>query len=70
MIKFTDVIFDTLTEEVKNKKLFGKLMDNWRNEKPNITDEEGEELFNSFQRIQGGLRPDLPQVFTFLSRFD
>ena len=26
MIKFTDVIFDTLTEEVKNKKLFQKLL--------------------------------------------
>lgn len=70
MIKFTDVIFDTLTEEVKNKKLFAKLMDNWRNQKPNITDEEGEELFNSFARIQGGLRPDIAQVYTFLNRFD
>jgi hypothetical protein len=69
-MKFTEILFETLTEEVKNKKLFATLMDKWRTEKPNITEEEGEELFNRFARIQGNLRPDLPQVFTFLSRYD
>jgi hemin uptake protein HemP len=69
-MKFTEILFSTLTEEVKNKKLFNTLMDKWRTEKPNITDEEGEELFNLFGRIQGNLRPDLPQVFTFLNRYD
>lgn len=70
MIKFTDVIFDTLTEEVKNKKLFNTLMNNWRTENPAITDEEGEEMLNIFSRIKDNLRPDLPQVYTFLNRFD
>jgi len=69
-MKFTDLVFQTLLEEVKNKKLFSLLMDNWRKERPNITDEEGEKLFYDFERIKGGLRPDLAQVYTFLSRYD
>ena len=69
-MRFTDLLFQTLLEEVKNKKLFSLLMDNWRKERPNITDEEGEKLFYDFERIKGGLRPDLAQVYTFLSRYD
>lgn len=69
-MKFTDIILNTLTEEVKNKRLFSALMDNWRTEKPNITEKEGEELFNGFAKIQGNLKPELPQVYTFLSRYD
>ena len=69
-MRFTEILFDTLLEEVKNKKLFNTLMDIWKTEKPNITDEEGEKLFYEFARIQDGLRPDRPQVYTFLSRYD
>jgi len=69
-MKFTELLFETLTEEVKNKKLFTTLMNKWREEKPDITEEEGEELFNNFAKIQGNLREDLPQVYTFLSRYD
>ena len=69
-MRFTEILFDTLLEEVKNKKLFNSLMDIWRTERPNITDEEGENLFYNFARIKDGLRPDRPQVFTFLSRYD
>ncbi len=69
-MRFTDLLFQTLLEEVKNKALFTKLMSGWRQQKPNLTDEEGEEIFNAFARIQNGLRPDLPQVYTFLTKFD
>ena len=69
-MKFREIINETLTEEVKNKRLFYTLMEKWKTENPNITEEEGEILFNSFNKIQGNLRPDLPQVFTFLNRFD
>jgi hypothetical protein len=69
-MRFTDLLFQTLLEEVKNKKLFNRLMDIWKTEKPNITDEEGEELYTAFARIQDGLRLDRPQVYTFLNRYD
>jgi len=69
-MRFTEILFDTLLEEVKNKKLFNTLMDIWKTERPNITDEEGERLFYDFAKIKEGLRPDRPQVFTFLSRYD
>jgi len=45
-MRFTDLLFQTLLEEVKNKALFTKLMSGWRQQKPNLTDEEGEEIFN------------------------
>jgi hypothetical protein len=69
-MKFRDIVIDTITEEVKNKRLFNTLMEKWKTENPNITDEEGEILYNGFTKIQGNLRPDLPQVYTFLNRFD
>ncbi len=69
-VELEDEMMDTLLEEVKNKALFTKLMSGWRQQKPNLTDEEGEEIFNAFARIQNGLRPDLPQVYTFLTKFD
>jgi hypothetical protein len=69
-MKFKDIVIDTITEEVKNKRLFNTLMEKWKTENPNITEEEGEILFNKFNKIQGNLRPDLPQVYTFLNRFD
>ncbi len=70
MIKFEGLVHDVLLEEIKNKKLFNNLMARWTNEDPNVTPERGEELITKFQQIQNGLRPDRPQVVSFLSRFD
>jgi hypothetical protein len=59
-----------LDEQVENKKLFSALMQKWRTEKPDLTDEQGEKLFFRFQEIKNALNPKLPQVASFLSRFD
>lgn len=76
-MKFQELIFDTLTEELKNKKVADALMLKWNDEfkqlNPgvgDITKEEIDRVYDIFARIQGGLRPDLPQVVTFLYHFD
>lgn len=69
-MKIEGVFKQILDEEVQNKKLFNALMLKWREEKENLTDTEGEKLFNRFQEIKNGLNPKLPQVASFLNRFD
>jgi len=46
------------------------IFDKWKLEKPNLSPDETEKLITVFQRIQNGLKPEKPQVFSFLSRFD
>jgi len=69
-MKFNELITDVIYEEIKNKKLFNALLDKWKLEKPNLSPDETEKLITVFQRIQNGLKPEKPQVFSFLSRFD
>jgi len=69
-MKFNEIITNVIYEEIKNKKLFNALMDKWKMEKPNLSPDEAETLITSFQRIQNGLKPEKPQVFSFLNRFD
>lgn len=69
-MKIKNLLHDVLVESVKNKKLFELLMTKWKQEKPNLTPEEGEALYNEFQRIKEGLLPNRPQVISFLYRFD
>jgi hypothetical protein len=76
-MKFQELIFGAITEELKNKKLADALMIKWNDEfkqlNPDvgdITKQEIDRIYDIFARIQGGLRPDLPQVTTFLNHFD
>jgi hypothetical protein len=69
-MKFNEIITNVIYEEIKNKKLFNALMDKWKMEKPNLSPDEVETLITTFQRIQNGLKPEKPQVFSFLNRFD
>lgn len=69
-MKFNQIITDVIYEEIKNKKLFNALLEKWRTEKPNLSPEETEKLITVFQRVQNGLKPEKPQVFSFLSRYD
>ena len=76
-MKFQELIFGVITEELKNKKLADALMIKWNDEfkqlNPgvgDITKQEIDRIYDIFARIQGGLRPDLPQVVTFLNHFD
>lgn len=69
-MKFNEIITNVIYEEIKNKKLFTTLMDKWKLEKPNLSPTETETLITTFQRIQNNLKPEKPQVFSFLNRFD
>jgi len=69
-MKFNELITTVIYEEIKNKKLFNALLEKWRMEKPNLSPDEAEKLITVFQRVQNGLKPERPQVFSFLSRFD
>jgi hypothetical protein len=76
-MKFQELIFGALTEEIKNKKLLDTLILKWNDEykemNPGATEipqEEVNNVYDGFLKIQGGLRPELPQVITFLNHFD
>lgn len=69
-MKIEGIFKQILDEEVQNKKLFNALMLRWRQDKEDLTDDQGETLFNRFQDIKNNLNPKLPQVSSFLNRFD
>lgn len=69
-MEITGLFEKILEEQIANKKLFNGLMAKWREEKPDLSEEEGEKLFNKFQQIKNGLGEKQPQVRSFLSRFD
>lgn len=69
-MKIQAIFKEILNEEVENKRLFAALMAKWGEEKQDITPEEGEALYMRFQEIKNKLNPRLPQVASFLSRFD
>lgn len=69
-MKITKLFKKILEEQIANKKLFNGLMAKWREENPELSEEMGEKIFLKFQQIKNGLNPKLPQVNSFLSRFD
>ncbi len=69
-MKIKSALHDVLVESVKNKKLFDLLMSKWSEQKPGLTQQEGEQIFADFQKIKEGLSPKRPQVTSFLYRFD
>lgn len=69
-MKIGNLLQDVLVEEVKNKKLFNDLLTKWRVQKPDLTPDYAETLYNRFQEIKNGLSPNKAQVTSFLYRFD
>ena len=69
-MKFNEVIADIVVEEFKNRKLFNFLFDKWKTQNPNLSVDEVEKILDVYIQKKEGLRPDRPQVFSFLSRFD
>lgn len=69
-MKIEGIFEEILDEQVENRKLFNSLMNRWGQENPNMTEELGLKLFERFQQIKNGLNPKLPQVASFLNRFD
>ncbi len=69
-MKFNEVLVDIVVEEFKNRKLFNFLFDKWRTQNPNLTADDVEKILDVYTQKKEGLKPDRPQVFSFLSRFD
>ena len=67
-------IRNIISEEIKNKALVKTLSDKWRNETPNLTDEERnniiDKIITDFNNVKGNLAINQPQVFSFLNRYD
>lgn len=69
-MKIEEIFEEILTEQLENKKLFNFLAEKWRIEKQDLSDTQIEKIYNRFQEIKNKLNPNLPQVSSFLSRFD
>lgn len=70
-MKIIDLVYETLLEEVKNKKLFESLVIKWYG--VNASDQqkiETEDIYNGFNSIKEGINVNSPNVGTFLSRFN
>lgn len=71
-MKIQDLIFDIIVEDIKNKTLFEFLLKKWYGENGPTNQQkiEGEELYKKFVELRNRLSPNLPDVATFLNRFD
>lgn len=69
-MKIEGILAEILEEEVQNKKLFSALMLRWRQDKPDLDEDAGERMYNRFGEIKNTLNPKLPQVASFLNRYD
>ena len=59
-----------ILEEIKNRQLVNNLFEKWKVNSPDLTIEETERLINEFNKVKNNLRPGLPQVNSFLNRYD
>ncbi len=70
-MKFTNIVYDMIVEEVKNKSLINSLLAKWQTENESLTYQDVESIYERFAgRIQNGIRLDKPEILTFLNHFD
>lgn len=71
-MKINDLIFDMVVEEVKSsqKTFFNELMTKWKTEVPELTDEQGEKVFNRHSNIKNQISIENSGVLRFLKRHD
>jgi hypothetical protein len=70
-MKFTNIVYDMIVEEVKNKSLINSLLAKWQTENESLTYQDVENIYEKFAgRIQNGIRLDKPEILTFLNHFD
>ena len=69
MEKLKNIVFDLVTEEMKNKTLATALLQKWSEQKQDITPDDVEELYNLFSRIQNNLNAEQPAVVSFFNNF-
>lgn len=70
-MKITDLIYDMLVEEFGNKKLLNAMLVKWYGQE--LTDDqknEGEFLLTKFFELKNRLSLKLPEVVTFLNKFE
>ena len=65
-----DLVYDLVVEAVKNKGLFDRLMTKWKETYPNLTDGEGEYIYNRHDQLKGQMKLTNPAVVSFLTRYD
>jgi len=70
-MNITDLVYDVLVEEVKNKKQFAFLLKKWYGESPNLDQiKEAEKNLEFFFEKQKGLTMNNPGVLSFLHRWN
>jgi hypothetical protein len=71
-MKINDIIFDMVFEEIKanQKTFFNELMVKWRAEMPQLTDDQGEKVFNRHNNIKNQISIENSGVLRFLKRHD
>ncbi len=69
-MKFSNLIYKILEEEVKDKQRFNNLYNKWKSEDNNLSLELAEFLFNKHLERKNGLKPTNPSVLTFLNRYN
>ena len=69
-ISFQDTIYDILTEAELSKKLFADLLNAWSPEKPDISREEIQNIYNWFVNKQQSFVETNPLIYSFLYRFN
>lgn len=69
-MKFENIVFDFLTEAVRDKQKFNIVFTRWKSEDPNLSEEIGELLFNEHLKRSASFKITNPNVVTFLNRFD
>lgn len=63
-------IRNIISEEIKNKALITNIHKKWELENPNLSIDDVVKIITKFGEKQRDLNPRLPEVFSFLSRYD
>jgi hypothetical protein len=71
-MKINELIFDMIVEEIKanQKTFFNELMTKWKTEVPELTDEQGERVFNRHNNIKNQISIENSAIVRFLKRHD
>jgi hypothetical protein len=71
-MKINELIFDMIVEEIKanQKTFFNELMTKWKTEVPELTDEQGEKVFNRHNNIKNQISIENSAIVRFLKRHD
>ena len=71
-MKINELIFDMIVEEINanQKTFFNEVMTKWNIEVPELTDEQGEKVFNRHNNIKNQISIENSAIVRFLKRHD